>query len=180
MRSPEFYLVIDVEATCAEDNSIPRHETEIIEIGAVIVDATTFDMLDEFQSFIRPIRHPRLTHFCTHLTTIRQIEVDISPTYPIVIKKLETWLKPYRASLFCSWGEYDQIQIERECRHHRVNYPLGVRHLNLKTEYAHRHRLPKQVGMQTALRQAGLHLQGIHHRGIDDARNIARLLPYIV
>ena len=38
----------------------------------------------------------------------------------------------------------------------------------------------KPMGMQTALRQAGLPLQGIHHRGIDNARNIARLLPYLV
>ena len=180
MRSPEYYLVIDVEATCADDNSIPRHETEIIEIGAVIVDSTTFDQLDEFQSFVRPIRNPRLTPFCIDLTTIRQIEVDIAPSYPVVIKKLEAWLKSYRSSLFCSWGDYDQVQIEKECRHHHINYPLGIRHLNLKNAFAHRYRLPKPVGMQTALRQSGLHLQGIHHRGIDDARNIARLLPYII
>ena len=29
-----------------------------------------------------------------------------------------------------------------------------------------------------ALAQAGLPLAGTHHRGIDDARNIARLLPF--
>jgi 3'-5' exoribonuclease 1 len=32
--------------------------------------------------------------------------------------------------------------------------------------------------MDGALRRVGLDLVGTHHRGIDDARNIARVLPY--
>jgi inhibitor of KinA sporulation pathway (predicted exonuclease) len=38
--------------------------------------------------------------------------------------------------------------------------------------------LRKKLGMAKALRHVGLELQGTHHRGIDDARNIARLLPH--
>jgi inhibitor of KinA sporulation pathway (predicted exonuclease) len=34
--------------------------------------------------------------------------------------------------------------------------------------------------MAGALKLCGLPLQGVHHRGIDDARNIARMLPWIV
>ncbi|GIS61919.1 MAG: hypothetical protein CM1200mP2_41440 [Planctomycetaceae bacterium] len=34
--------------------------------------------------------------------------------------------------------------------------------------------------MAAALKEVGLELRGTHHRGIDDARNIARLLPFIV
>jgi len=32
--------------------------------------------------------------------------------------------------------------------------------------------------MDGALRRVGLPLVGTHHRGIDDARNIARILPF--
>ena len=35
-------------------------------------------------------------------------------------------------------------------------------------------------GMAGALRRVGLPLVGTHHRGIDDARNIARLLPWVL
>ena len=38
----------------------------------------------------------------------------------------------------------------------------------------------KKLGMAEALKHCGLPLEGTHHRGIDDARNIARLLPWIV
>jgi len=38
----------------------------------------------------------------------------------------------------------------------------------------------KVYGMAKALTRCGLTLKGAHHRGIDDARNIARMLPWIV
>jgi inhibitor of KinA sporulation pathway (predicted exonuclease) len=34
--------------------------------------------------------------------------------------------------------------------------------------------------MAEALQIAGLPLEGTHHGGIDDARNIAKMLPYIL
>jgi len=34
--------------------------------------------------------------------------------------------------------------------------------------------------MAEALQLAEIKLEGTHHRGIDDARNIAKLLPYIL
>ncbi len=40
--------------------------------------------------------------------------------------------------------------------------------------------LKKKQGMAEALKLCGLKLEGAHHRGIDDARNIARMLPWIV
>lgn len=39
--------------------------------------------------------------------------------------------------------------------------------------------LAKKPGLDQAVKLAGLQFTGTHHRGIDDARNIARLLPYI-
>lgn len=178
MRHPDYYLVIDLEATCSEDDSVPRNEMEIIEIGAVIAESLTYDIIDEFQTFVRPVRHPRLTHFCKDLTTIRQIEVDTAPAFPQAMQELRRWMRAYPHALFCSWGNYDRVQFERDCYFHRVDYPFGKSHLNLKHEYAIAQGLRKPVGMTVALRQVGLPLRGIHHRGIDDARNIARLLPF--
>jgi inhibitor of KinA sporulation pathway (predicted exonuclease) len=31
----DYYLIIDLEATCSNVGEVPRHEMEIIEIGAV-------------------------------------------------------------------------------------------------------------------------------------------------
>jgi inhibitor of KinA sporulation pathway (predicted exonuclease) len=40
--------------------------------------------------------------------------------------------------------------------------------------------LRMSVGMSTALKIAGIPLEGVHHRGIDDAKNIAKLAQLIL
>lgn len=40
--------------------------------------------------------------------------------------------------------------------------------------------LTDEVGMDEALRMAGLPLEGTHHRGVDDAWNIAALLAWLL
>lgn len=70
------YLVIDLEATCCDSGTIPQGEMEMIEIGAVVADARSLQPVDEFGAFVRPVRHPILTEFCTALTSITQQQVD--------------------------------------------------------------------------------------------------------
>jgi len=125
---PEHYLIIDFEATCCDANSFPREEMEIIEIGAVMVDATTLQVIDEFQSFIRPIRHPELTAFCTELTSIRQKEVDNAPTFPEFVPGFKAWLYTYHNFVFCSWGDYDAKQLRQDCGYHKLPNPIGAPH----------------------------------------------------
>ncbi len=172
----DFFLVIDLEATCDEGKLLPSKQMEIIEVGAVLVEGDTLAPLEEFQSFVRPVRHPILRPFCTRLTSITQEQVDQAPTFPEVMEQLRQFLDG-RPVLFSSWGEYDRRQFAQDARYHRVSLPLGERHLNLKQAFADQLREPP-CGMAGALRRVGLPLRGTHHRGIDDARNIARLLPW--
>ena len=180
MRHPDYYLVIDIEATCDDNDRFPRREREVIEMGAVIVEALTLDIIDEYQSFVKPVRHPRLTQFCMELTGIRQIEVEIAPRFPQMMEEMTRWLRGYPNFLFCSWGKFDQVQIERDCVYHRVPYPLGKSYWNLKSAFSKRRGLRREMGILNAMRQVGFNFQGHHHRGLDDARNAARLLPFIV
>jgi inhibitor of KinA sporulation pathway (predicted exonuclease) len=179
MDTPKYYLVIDLEATCDADQRLPRHETEIIEIGAVLCDGQTLQPAAEFQTFVRPIRHPRLTAFCTALTTIRQADVDRAPVFPQAIERLRRFVDG-RDFLFCSWGDYDRNQFRRDAERHRVRLPLGARHLNLKQAFQQATGAARLLGTGQALASVGLTLEGTHHRGIDDARNIAKLLPFCV
>ncbi|TMO26232.1 hypothetical protein CWC30_03855 [Pseudoalteromonas sp. S4741] len=64
--------------------------------------------LDEFNTFIQPQRHPKLTDLCTNLTSITQHDVDHAPYYPEAIGAFQKWLGNYDNYLFCSWGEYDK------------------------------------------------------------------------
>jgi inhibitor of KinA sporulation pathway (predicted exonuclease) len=75
-------------------------------------------------------------------------------------------------------GDYDRKQLEREAREHRLALPLGVGHLNVKVAFRDHSGQRRQLGVEQALARVGLRFEGTAHRGIDDARNIARLLPY--
>jgi 3'-5' exoribonuclease 1 len=177
--SPAFYLVIDLEATCDENHRIPRPQTEIIEIGAVLADGDALAPIGEFSTFVRPVVHKKLTPFCTKLTSITQADVDGAPTFRDAIAQLGRFIAG-KDALFCSWGGYDHDQFARDASRHGVKLPFGPRHLNLKKRFSEQLGETEQYGMSGALRRVGLRLQGTHHRGIDDARNITRLLPWIL
>ena len=172
------YLVIDLEATCDNAGAVPKRQMEIIEIGAVLVDGETLAPRSEFQTFVRPIRHPQLTDFCRELTSITQAEVDAAPRFPEALARLREYAYggPYRP-IFCSWGNYDRHQFELDARFHGVKLPFGRDHINLKQAFSDALGTRKRFGMARALRRMRIPLVGTHHRGIDDARNIAKLLP---
>ncbi|QDT47872.1 sporulation inhibitor KapD [Symmachiella dynata] len=174
------YLVVDLEATCSNDGSIPRDKMETIEIGAVMVEAESLQPVDEFQSFIRPVRYRQLSDFCRELTSITQQEVDAAEGFCQVFSRFVQWSVGFADPLFCSWGDYDRHQLRQDCAHHGTAYPFGDEHLNLKAQFSKNLGIRKRLGMAKAIRRIGLELTGTHHRGIDDARNIARLLPHIV
>ncbi len=174
-----YYLVVDLEATCDDRGAVPRHESEIIEVGAVLVEAARDQPLraiDEFQTFVRPVVHPALTAFCTELTTITQAEVDAAPGFREVALALAAFGKD---AIFCSWGNYDRNQLAADARRHEVAMPLPGPHMNLKDLFA-RALGGRRRGNRSALTRVGLTATGTHHRGIDDARNIARLLPFVL
>lgn len=174
-QSP-YFLVIDLEATCADKGAIPREETEIIEIGAVMVDGATLEAIDEFGTFVRPTRHPTLTVFCTQLTTITQQDVRGAPVFSAAIGALRRWIAD-RDALFCSWGDYDKNQFDRDARRWNVSLPLKG-HCNLKRRFSEALGETRRYGMDDALARLGIPLAGTHHRGLDDARNIAKILPF--
>jgi inhibitor of KinA sporulation pathway (predicted exonuclease) len=58
--------------------------------------------------------------------------------------------------------------------------PLGRPHQNATRLFAKAQRIGKEVGMVRACALAGIGLEGQHHRGLDDALNIAKLMPWVL
>ena len=184
------YLVIDLEATCfdgsssvdryAQDISISKDQMEIIEIGAVW-STQEGEVIEKFQSFVRPILNPKLNVFCQDLTTISQYDIDQAETYAEVAPKLRDFSTLYRnAEFWGSWGKFDLSQIESESLRHQIDMPITLPHVNLKRQFAKLNKIGKEVGTKRALSMAKIPLAGTHHRALDDAINIASLLPWCI
>ncbi|MHC0062702.1 exonuclease domain-containing protein [Nostoc sp. UIC 10890] len=174
-----YYLIVDLEATCCNSKTIPRHEMEIIEIGGVMLNRTTWEIDSVFQQFIQPVRHPQLTGFCTELTSIRQQDVDEAPKFLEVISRFKEWIDLFPNYIFCSWGSYDKKQFIQDCAFHNFPYPFTSEHINIKEEFSEYLGVSKKFGMAEALNKLGIELKGKHHRGIDDAHNIASIYRQI-
>lgn len=175
MDDAEYLLnVVDVEATCWEGQPPPGQLNEIIEIGLTVVDLRAGERLAKHRLLVRPARS-KVGPFCTELTGLTRTEVDAGLPFADACRTLaaqhRTGLLPW-----ASWGDYDRNQFTRQCRRTDTTYPFGRRHTNAKVAFTASYGLRRRPGMAQALRAAGLPLEGRHHRGDDDAWNIAALV----
>lgn len=180
-------IVVDFEATCWEWRKHPEfkekqeREMEIIEIGAVQVDPETFEITDEFDIFVQPVQNPKLSDFCRELTTITQDQVDDAPQYDEAMEIFIDWMGDPQEVTFASWGG-DHMMFRNECQRKDVPYPPW-NPWDIKDEFCRwfhlRHHLPLswslRFGLHKAMDMLRIKFEGTPHRGIDDARNTARV-----
>jgi inhibitor of KinA sporulation pathway (predicted exonuclease) len=179
-QAPSKILVVDLEATCADDGSLPPQAMEIIEIGAVWATSDGA-ILDRFQTFVLPLQRPALTPFCIGLTGIRQADLDAAPLLPVAARALGEFanLRREPGSVWASWGAYDRKQFERDFARHSIEDPLRLPHENLSRLFAKRQQIDREIALSDACKLANVTLEGVYHRALDDAINTAHLLPWI-
>jgi len=172
------YVIVDLEATCWEGGAnIER--MEIIEIGAVTLESNTGPILEEFNTFVKPVDHPVLSDYCMQLTSISQTDVDEADDFKTVFPRFIDWIGAQPFTL-CSWGAYDLKQFKADCKRHKIPLPESfLQHINLKQEFANLKGI-KPCGMAKALNILGIKLEGTHHRAIDDVRNIEKIAEQIL
>lgn len=167
--------VIDVESTCWEPpETQPQDEIqEIIEVGIAVVDIKKLSILSNKSILVKPQRS-KVSLFCTKLTTLTQETVDVGISFDDACKILEGEFDASKRT-FVSWGDFDRKMFQKNCDDYNVPYPFGPRHLNLKNCFTMLHGLDREPGMDRALEHINLKLDGTHHRGVDDARNIGNI-----
>ena len=167
------YIIFDLEATCWPEKG--KHISEIIEIGALKISDKQI-IVSEFNCFIKPINHPILSEFCKNLTSITQAEIDKSELFPSVIEKFRQWIDLENEDyLLCSWGYYDRKQLIADCNLHQFDFEWASKHISLKHQYADIKKLNRPIGLGKAISSEGMQFEGTAHRGINDAKNIARI-----
>ena len=167
-------IVVDLEATCWEGDPPPGEEQEIIEIGVCALEIATGRRVGKRSILVRPERST-VSPFCTQLTTLTQAQVAQGMSFAEAIEILRAEYRPAERT-WASYGDFDRIAMQRQCERRGVSYPFGRTHLNVKNLLAISLSLPNEVGLDRAAELCGLPLEGTHHRGDDDAWNIAAVL----
>ena len=179
----DFLIILDFEATCLEHGRISPQE--VIEFPSVILDIRHprhVKIVDTFESFVRPVHHPILTEFCTSLTSITQDDVDQAETFEQVFKRHQLWLAAHELlmsdrAVFVTCGDWDLktcFPCQIKCSHISSYPSIYSRWINIKVTF-HKSQGVAPRGMQSLLDFFRLTLDGTHHRGIDDCRNIAKI-----
>ena len=179
-------LIIDLEATCWESRHTPDgaaqsiHNMKVIEIGCALTNRQG-KLLDARSFLVRPTRNPVLSDFCIELTGITQSMADEAPALSEAIEAMNAWLGDLPDGfIWCSWGNYDRLHLEAQSQMDGACPVILARpHLNLKRIWRRTTGQKKKNGLASALAFHDLAFEGSHHRGMDDARNIIRLLPFI-
>ena len=180
----EYYLVLDFEATCDEKKT-PKPQ-EIIEFPVLKVNATTLETESTFHTYVTPTVHPQLTAFCTQLTGITQEMVTGQPSLLKVLEMFDEWmvkekLKDNPNICFVTCGDWDlKTMFPGQCAYLRVNVPQYFKKwMNIKKVFAKIMNC-RMFGMAGMLEKLNLTLDGRHHSGIDDAKNIAKVLQELL
>ncbi|NHN25741.1 exonuclease domain-containing protein [Flavobacterium jejuense] len=179
MKTTEKIIIIDLEATCW-NGPVPKGQVnEIIEIGICELDTLSGAITKNKGILIKP-EHSTVSPFCTELTTITQELLDKEGmSFEDAIEMLEQEYQPDKYT-WASYGQYDLNMLKKQCSYRKIGYPMGSHHINVKELFSEVKGLNKKVGMNGALAILNIPLEGTHHRGVDDAKNIAKILHWCV
>ena len=170
-------VVVDVEATCWKKGVFSKKK-ETIEIGAVLLrpdqEPTNWP---EFQTFVRPLRLPRLSTFCRELTGITQDEVDAAPTFPRALQRFLEWAEPLDRVVLATWSHYDIWQLDLDLEAHGLP-KLALPFIDVKTLAATA--VGRKSFEETARQLAPEDVDPPRHRAIADARRTSRILDRLV
>lgn len=194
----DYYLILDFEATCDENK---RYTNEIIEFPIILLNASSLKIVSEFHKYVKPTFFPKLTKFCTELTGIRQEMVDKADVFKKTLGMVHHWMqqqglisKEFNLQLdrktqvtylkkfaFVTCGDWDlKVMLPKQSeRENIVVPPYYERFVNIKHIFTN-FMGKKAYGMTSMLQELNLKLEGRHHSGIDDARNITKIVVELI
>jgi inhibitor of KinA sporulation pathway (predicted exonuclease) len=198
------YVVLDFEATCERDS--PDYNHEIIEFPVALVSINkqnnNIQIVDQLQLYIKPVRNPTLTDFCTELTGITQDKVDNGISLTEALQTIHKWLqshqlihkeydecleyhysetelrnelKQLKGFSFVTDGPWDiRDYLEKECIAKRIEKPFYYSQwINMRSKFAEFYN--QRGGINKMLSHLKMKFEGREHSGLDDSKNIARI-----
>lgn len=169
-------VVIDVEATCWKKGVFSKRK-ETIELGAVrFLRGRASAEWPEFQTFVKPLKLPRLSSFCRELTGITQEDVDAAPLFPAALYRFLEWAQPLEHTVLASWSHYDIWQLELDLQLHELP-KLPLTHLDIKKLAT---RVLGGMSISDTAHALGVDFGEGRHRALTDARKTAEILDKLL
>uniref|UniRef100_A0A8R1XNM5 SAP domain-containing protein n=1 Tax=Onchocerca volvulus TaxID=6282 RepID=A0A8R1XNM5_ONCVO len=178
--------VMDFECTCEAD--LYNYNHEIIEFPAILVDVRKKEIVDIFHSYVRPLVNPQLSEFCSAFTGITQEMVDKALPFIDVLDSFRAWMQSHRLGqkdvryAFVTDGPWDIAKFfQMQCIQSKLNaVPHDFRfYINIRRSFANKYckrRSMQKINLSGMLTFLNMEFEGREHSGLDDSKNIARIV----
>lgn len=181
----KYLCVLDFEATCHENVIKPTQE--IIEFPSVLykLSDSKIEFISEFSRYVKPVLENKLSLFCTKLTGISTDKVENAEPIEKVYKDHFEWLtsntEHNQEVYIVTCGSWDlSVMLPKEISNKKLPiYSVYKRYINIKDEFERFYK-KKAGGMVGMLDHLNIKLEGRHHSGIDDTRNISKILVKMI
>ncbi|XP_021288852.1 uncharacterized exonuclease domain-containing protein At3g15140 [Herrania umbratica] len=185
-QNKDFFLVLDLEG-----------KVEILEFPVLLMDAKTLRVLDFFHRFVRPseMSEQAINKYIEGKYGkfgVDRVWHDTAQPFKEVIQQFEAWLTQHQlwekkggASLtqaaFVTCGNWDlKTKVPQQCKVSGIKLPpYFMEWINLKDVYLNFYGREAR-GMMSMMKQLEIPSFGCHHLGIDDTKNIARVLQHML
>lgn len=182
----DHFLILDLEG-----------KVEILEFPVLMIHAKTLKVVDFFHRFVRPseMSEQRINQYIEGKygkIGVHSVWHDTAIPFKEVIQQFEDWMAKHQLwarefgghlnkSAFITCGNWDiKTKIPEQCKVSRMKIPsYFMEWINLKDVYLNFYKR-RASGMMTMMRELHIPLVGSHHLGIDDTKNITRVLQRMV
>lgn len=171
--------VIDIEATCWEDDKIPENqEREIIEIGICKLNMSDGSIEDKRSYFVKPYKS-EVSEYCTKLTgiTVEKLEKE-GISFQEACSRIKNRYNSH-VRIYSGYGGFDKEIIENQCEELGIKLPFSKTYIDLKILISLM-KGEKPRGLLKELQVRNLEFEGNNHSGADDAYNTAKLLYHVL
>jgi inhibitor of KinA sporulation pathway (predicted exonuclease) len=168
--------VFDLEFTAWEGSlrehwMAPGQFREIVQFGAVKIDARNFEPLGEFEVLVKPVFNPVLSDYLTGLTGITNAAlaargIGFAQAY-------ERFASFAEGGTICAFGR-DDLLLEWNCRFYGIRNAKPLpRHLNAAKWLRDNGIATKGFHACDVARLCGATFEGREHDALEDARSVA-------
>ncbi|KAK3129341.1 hypothetical protein QOZ80_6BG0478050 [Eleusine coracana subsp. coracana] len=182
----DYFLILDLEG-----------KVEILEFPVVMIDAQSMEFIDSFHRFVRPtaMSEQRIKEYIEGKYGkfgVDRVWHDTAIPFKEVLQEFEDWMGNHNlwskeqggslnSAAFVTCGNWDlKTKVPEQCRVSKIKLPTYfMEWINLKDIYLNFYNR-RATGMMTMMRQLEMPIAGSHHLGIDDSKNIARVVQRLL
>ncbi len=177
------YIVLDLEWNHPKIDAKDRISElpfEIIEIGAVKVDASTLEVISTFSEMIKPQVYLEMNEIIHDILHIEIGDLEKKDTFDNVVTRFFDWCG--EDFVFCTWGNMDLTELQRNMDYFKIKGYIDkpIKFCDLQKLFALEYLGYKSaLSLETVIEYFNLEKKYEFHRAISDAMYTVEILKKI-